>query len=69
MSRHSAPPGVVSYAREGGSKSILDDPTRAAFYQSNWYIVWLVGALLLMGAWRRAARKPRPPARAKPTAP
>jgi hypothetical protein len=32
------------------TKSILDDPARASFYQSHWAIVWLVGVLLLMGA-------------------
>jgi len=46
------------------TKDILDDPTRAAFYQSHWYIVWLIGLVLLSGAcaaafmgsrWRHAA--------------
>ena len=32
------------------TKDILDDPVRAAYYQTHWYIVWLVGVLLLMGA-------------------
>ena len=44
------------------TKSILDDPTRAAYFESNWWIVWLVGLLLLMGASRLARRTPDSPA-------
>ena len=33
------------------TKSILDDPTRAEFYQHNWYIVWLVGFVMIISAW------------------
>ena len=38
------------------SKSILDDPTRAAYFQKTWWIVWLVGLLVILGAWRAAQR-------------
>jgi hypothetical protein len=32
------------------TKSILDVPARASFFQTHWFIVWLVGLLLLSGA-------------------
>jgi hypothetical protein len=41
------------------TKDILDDPVRATYYQTHWYIVWLVGVLLLMGAWRHHATSAR----------
>lgn len=32
------------------TKSILDNPTRATYFEHNWWIVWLVGFFLLIGA-------------------
>lgn len=52
------------------TKDILDDPTRAAFYQSHWYIVWLVGLVLLSGACAAAfmgSRCATPLTRARPS--
>lgn len=41
------------------TKDILDTPSRATFYQSHWYIVWLVGLLLLSGACAATAGSAR----------
>ena len=32
------------------TKYILDDPTRATYFQTNWWIVWLVALLMIVGA-------------------
>jgi hypothetical protein len=34
------------------TQDFLDNPDRAAYIQRNWWIVWLVGLLVLIGALR-----------------
>ena len=34
------------------TKQILDDPSRATYFQTHWWVVWLVWLLLVLGASR-----------------
>ena len=41
------------------TKSILDVPTRATYFQTNWWIVWLVALLVIVGACAAGVRSKR----------